>query len=1111
MAEISYTKNASVTNNKRNTALKEVLNEIEKQTDYLFIYNNKVNPNEKVSVRTKKKAVSEVLNSLLKEKDIDYSIEGNNIILSPRKESGKISETAIALQQREITITGIVTDESGEPVIGASIIEKNNPSHGTVTDIDGKFTMTNLPENTILQFTYVGMKPQEVAIEGKTIIYITMEPDIESLEEIVVVGYGKQKRSSLTGSVVQVNGAELIKVPHPNISQSLIGKLPGIIFKQSSGQPGLDDATMLVRGYGTYNNSTPLFLVDGVKRAFSHIDPNDIESVSVLKDASAAAVYGVEGAHGVILITTKRGKSGRPTLTYNGSVSVSQNTRYPEFLTGTEYAYWHNKANEMDGNAKWFSDEEIAMMSNGDPADGLENTDWVNKFLGQSAPTTQHNISINGGTENARYFTSLGMTNQNGFVKNMSFKTYNIRTNLDITLNKSWTMAMNIAGRMEKSNTPGSLSFEKQATWNPIAQAYNMLPFVPFKYNGLPASSTSMTFNPFGAVELTGFQKGLNAIIETSAEISYSPNIIKGLKISLSGSYDRRYGDYKTFAKPYLTYAYEPQLGKYSKKIITGFLEHGNLNQTSGNSEYMIIRPSMEYIKDFNKHHFEGLFLYELQKGYSNEMNAARWGFILTDLPELSFGQTMPPIPNSGKSNESSQAGFVGRLNYSYASKYLLEMAFREDASYKFPEHSRWGFFPSASVGWLLSEENFFKALNTNIDKLKIRMSAGTLGRDNVGEFLFKQAFALSGQPVVAFGNPLLTQYALSSTTSFPSVNLTWEKTNIYNLGVELSMWNGLLTTEIDGFYKYTYDILQNVGGTYPSSLGGNFPSIENTGSVDVRGFELQLAHRNKIRDFEYSISGNFSYAKNRILSLTETENIEPWQSMIGKSIGQKLAYVATGLIQTEDDLANTPWFTTGDIKRLGDIMYKDLNGDGKIDFSDMKVATRPEMPDLMYALNVDLKYKNFDFSMMWQGSALNDVLLTGYYDNGIPDATIFTKPFYGLGYNTARYILEDSWTPEHSDARYARLSLVSGRNNVNSTWWIEDGAYLRLKDATFGYNVPQTLLNKSKIEGLRIYVAGSNLLTFSGLKYLDPEMPSVNNGYYPQQRTYSCGLSLTF
>lgn len=1116
----SYSQEKKLSLHLKEKSIRQVFREIEKNSEFIFVLSDNLGKDidKKVSVDINSEHIETILSKILDDTDISYRILEKQIVVYKEKKSNTLKRITSPLSKENLSVDeavkGKVVSDKGEPVIGATIRVKNAETTGTTTDFNGEFSLNGVPPNAILLISYVGFKSIEYPVSGRSELNITIYEDPELLGEVVVVGYSTQRKIHVTGSVAQVSSKDILKVPMPNVSQLLTGKLPGVVFQQGSGQPGLDDAAMLVRGYGTFNNSSPLFLVDGVERSFSHIDPNDIESVSVLKDAAAAAVYGVKGAHGVILVTTKRGKKdSKPLITYNGSMTISKNTQLPEFLTGTEYAYWHNRANELDGNRKWFSDEQIAMMTNGDPSDGLENTNWQKEFLDKLAPATQHNISVNGGTENVRYFASLGMMLQEGIVKDMKFERYNVRTNLDMNPNKHWTISLNLAGRMEKSNTPGSISYGKQALFNPISQALYMYPFLPFEYKGLPTGSSYMTLNPFAAAELSGFQKGTNTMIETSAQVSYSPSFVDGLKLSLFGSYDRKYSDSKNFATPYTLYTYLPESAEYSKTISDGFLKDGSMYQNSDNFDYMVIRPSIEYEKDLGKHHVGGLFLFEWQKGNTNTMFASRWGYPLTDLPELSFGQTFPPISNSGGSDESVRAGYVGRINYSYASKYLLEVAFRQDASYKFPKHSRWGFFPSGSIGWLVSEEGFFKERFKNVNKLKMRLSAGLLGQDNVTPFLYEQYFNLSSQPVIALGNNLSALYGLMSSTSYPSVDLTWEKTRIYNLGVELSMWNGLLSVELDGFYKYTYDILQNIGGVYPSSLGGNYPTIENSGSVDVKGFELQLAHRNQIGAFEYTVSGNLSYSKNRILSMVETESIHPWQSMIGKSVGQRLTYMATGLFQTEEQLKNSPAPPGGGYKRLGDIMYRDMNGDGKLTRQDdMAVGTRPDMPEMMYAFSFDCKFKNFDFSMMWQGAALNDIMLSGMYDHGIPDNTIFTTAFYGNGYNSPRYLLENSWTPENTNARYPRLSLIpSGGNSLDSSWWIEDGAYLRLKNLSIGYTIPQSILSKANIQNLRVYVAGTNLLTFAKFKYLDPESPSVNNGYYPQQRTFSFGLNLTF
>ena len=1099
----------------KNMSLLQVFREIKKQTGYTVICNAEIiSGAEPIDVSLKDKPLREGLSLLLPSQDLSYEILKKSIIIQRiEKEITVVDPASNNRGDQERTVSGQVKTFSGQVLAGASVAVKKRAIE-VKTDSEGRFTVS-VKAGDKLSVSYLGYKTKEVELPLSGLLSIQLEELQSDIEEVIVsVGYGQQTKTHLTGSVAQVSSKEILKVPMFNVSQALVGKLPGVVFQQQSGQPGADGASMLVRGYGTYNNSSPLVLVDGIERSFQNVDPNDVETVSVLKDAAAAAVYGVKGAHGVILVTTKRGKNGiKPTFSYNGSVTASQNTQLPDFLNGTEYARWHNKSNEMDGNKPWFSEEQIALMSNGDPSDGLENTNWQKEFLGHAAASTQHNISLHGGNENIRYFSSIGGMLQEGVVKDMRFERYNVRTNIDMNPNASWLLSLSLAGRLEDSYAPGSISYGKQALFNPISQALYMYPFLPFEYKGLPTGSSYMTLNPFAAAELSGFQEGKNALFETSGQLSYSPKYIDGLTVAFFGSFDRKYANSKSFSTPYYLNTFISESGTYSRTLSDGFLADGSLFQNSDNFSQLLARPSVRYKMEIGKHDMEGLLLFEWQRGNSNTLFASRWGFPLRDLPELSLGQVFPPTPNAGMSDQSVRAGYVGRFNYAYDSRYLVEVAFRRDGSYKFPAHSRWGFFPSVSMGWILSNEQFWKDNIGEEHFFKLRGSAGLLGQDNVNPFLYRQYFNLSSSPVIALGDQLTQKFGLNSSSSYPSVDLTWEKTRTYNIGVEAGLWNNKLSVEFDAFYKYTYDILQNIGNVYPSSLGGNFPTIENSGAVDARGMELQLRYRNHVGSLQYNISGNMSYAKNRILSIVETENIHPWQSLLGKSIGQRLVYIATGLYQSEEQLQNTPAPPGGGYKRLGDIIYKDLNGDGKLTRQDdMAVGTRPDLPELMYAFNVDLQYKGFDFSMMWQGSALNDILLSGMYDHGIPDNTIFTKAFYGNGYNSPRYLLEDSWTPEHTQARYPRLSLVpSGGNSLDSSWWIENGAFVRLKNAALGYTVPESTLRRFNIKSLRVFLAGSNLLTFAKFKYLDPESPSVHNGYYPQQRTFSFGTSLTF
>lgn len=1011
-----------------------------------------------------------------------------------------------------VTVTGFVTDDSGMPIIGANIWAKAS-STGTSSDLDGKFTI-KVPVGEQLTVSYIGCVTQQIKVTKALSLTIKLESEAMDLDEVVVVGYGTQKKEHVTGSVTQVSAKELTKVPMTNVSNMLVGKLPGLAAVQNSGQPGADQASISIRSYGTFNDSSPLLLVDGVERTFNTMDPNDIESVTILKDAAASAVYGVRAAHGVILVKTKRGsKDQKANITYSGSLTFSTNTRFPKFLNAPDYARWHNKARQMDNHAPYFSEEDIAKMEAGYDPDGIfGNTDWVDLAFKNFGATQQHNISAVGGNEKVQYFVSGGFMDQDGIVKNTNFKRWNLRANIDVQISNNLKLSMNMAGRMQEQKSPG-FSISSDAYNSPIMMATRTLPIIPETYNGLPAAwggeGGTRTFNPVAALESSGFNQNKKSVFESQMTLAYDIPFIKGLQAKMFVSFDKDFTETKGFLTPYKVATFDIEKRQYNTVTAEG-TGNGSLFQSASSGQKFMLRPSIEYTNTFGKHDVNALFLYEQTENDGGNMQAQRKKYLLTDLAELSMG--LEDVENSirGSSSASAMAGFVGRLNYAYAKKYLAEFAFRADGSYKFAKEHRWGFFPSLSLGWLMSEEAWFRNALPKIDKFKVRGSVGLLGRDNTAAFLYKRLMALTASPSYIIGETYTSVYGLYTLNSIPSSTLTWEKTQTWNGGVEMTMWNGLLSVDLDAFYKYTYDILENVSATYPPSLGGNFPSTINSGSVSVKGFELKLGHRNRIHKVNYSVDGYLTYAKNKVLSRLQSSNLPEWQSLIGHPIGEIRGFKAIGLYQTQEQLDNRPE-GPGGTQRLGDIMYEDINGDGKIDSHDMVVIGHSSLPDMNFSLNMNVEWNGFDISMLWQGAAMRDVAISGAYASGTNDQTQFSRPFYGNG-NSPYYLLENSWTPENTDAAYPRLGVDWNSNNAwASSWWIRNGSYLRLKNAQVGYSVPSRILKCTGLQRLRVYVSGTNLLTFDHLKYLDPEMPNVNNGYYPQQRTYSVGLNATF
>lgn len=1021
-------------------------------------------------------------------------------------------------------VKGVVIDMTGEPLPGVSVVIKGTTT-GTTTDVDGRYSI-NAPTSSTLLFSYVGMLPLEVKVNERRTINVTLSEDVSNLDEVVVVGYGAQKKVHLTGSVSSVSQKEILKTTASNISQTLVGKLPGLVTQQSSGQPGADDVSILIRGYSSYNGSgTPLMLVDGVEREIWRVDPADVETVTILKDAASCAVYGMKGAGGVILITTKQGTEGKPTINYRGSITLNHATSLPKMMNGTQYMKYYNLARQLDNIANglepgdgYFTDEEIAATYNGDPTDGFENTDWTAPIYNTTV-MHQHNLSISGGTNKTKYYISGGFLNQDGIIKDHKNQRGNFRSNITTQVNEDLNVQLSIAGRVQDYYKPGGYTYENQKGYNIFHLMMYSLPYVPQEYNGYPTSAYRTSASAANAVygsANSGFEKSRNVRLETSAKVEYSFPFLKGLKASMFASWDWHDGDGKTFTYAYDVMAFTPANKSNEQKgyeLIksANLSEEGNMYVGNSKEQQVVLRPSISYNNRFGLNDVGVLFLYEQTKVNSSTFSGSRKDFDIFDLPELSFGSAST-ASNSGSSGKSAYAGYVGRLNYAFDSKYLVEASFRYDGSYHFAEGHRWGFFPSVSLGWVASEEDFFKELFPKIEYFKFRGSVGVLGNDNVSAFLFRKAYSISGNSV-AFGTKPTSQNTLYNTVSYPVADLTWEKCRTANFGFEMNAWNGLLGVEFDVFYKYTYDILQNISGTYPASLGGHVPSTVNDGTFENKGFELVLKHRNRIGDFNYSLNGNLTYAHNRILSKRQNDGTLPWQSTLGSSIGAVWGLKSMGLYQTQEELDNAPK-PIGTTPRLGDIRYEDVNGDGQINAKDQVRIARNTRPEMMFALMADANYKGFDLSIQLQGAALCDKMLqqNWYNLNGVTDATPLTKPFYAGYDNAPLYLVENSWRPDNTNTEYPRLSLSPGTNNANiSDFWKRNGAYVRLKNVVLGYTFPKRWIDKMGINNLRVYASGQNLLTFTEFKYLDPESANVITGYYPQQRTFSFGVDVSF
>ena len=1032
-------------------------------------------------------------------------------------------------------IKGKVTDENGQPLPGVAVLVTGT-SNGTMTDEAGNYSLTGVKKGAVILFTSLGLGDQTFECDGTlSKLDVTMKEDANFIEETIVVGYGTQKKSSMTSAVSAMKGDELLKAPSTNVSQLLAGKLPGISSVQESGEPGLDQASLRIRG----SINAVSYVVDGFPvDNINDIDPADIESVSVLKDGASAAVYGLQASGGVIIITTKKGEKGKTKISYNASVGASLNANFPEFMDGPEFAYYYNVAQMMDQLASgaiasdkdyvpYFTQEQVQMMLNDDPTDGWDNVNYIDKVFGTGI-TQKHNITVQGGSDNMRYFASFGYLGQDGNIDNYDYERYNVRANIESDFAKYFHFNLGISGVLSNRSTPAfstggsdsALGYE--AGWLSIgSQTIMMHPYLPERMDGLYTATlknnTGLPQSPLAAIYESGYKKTRGMETAVNAGLAFDVPGVKGLQLKVSGSFDYGTSFNKNLNTPYYLKAYSG--GKYIDMTDPRGVGNGiELGEGTSYGQSIVGQASASYANKFGKHNVELLALSEIRDYKGNAHSAYAKEIPFESLPELPNGKpTDSPI--SGWSSASRSVGYVFRARYDYEEKYLAEFTGRYDGSYKFAgmANTRWGFFPSASLGWNISKEPWMQNA-TFLDDLKIRGSVGLLGSDNASAYTFLSTYYQWGSKVI-YGqyNGATTSNPAYYAAGVPNLDLTWEKTLSYNVGFDFTMWNGLLGAEVDGFYNWTYDMLTAQGSGFPSSMGGYYPSVVNKNSIDVKGIDILLTHRNQFyaggKPFIYGISASLTYAKSRWLIYPDEPNAPEIWKLTGKPVGSFLAWTADGLYKSEEEIDNSAWYGTR--PNVGDIKYVDINGDGQIDSYDKGLVGRPNRPQLTYGLNLDFAWNGIDFNAQFTGGALFDVSLTGTYYNGNDDNTFWTQTFKE-GANSPLFLVENAYSIYNTDGTFPRLTLGApghgGDNGLSSTFWLRDGKYVRLKSAQLGYTFPSKWTSKIGIEAFRLFVEGQNIFTIDGLpEGIDPESPGVNNGYYPQQRLLMGGLTLTF
>ena len=1018
----------------------------------------------------------------------------------------------------QVAVKGKVVDEKGENLIGVGVKVKGTNA-GTITNGLGEFTLTAPRSNSILEFSYIGYQPQEVNIQGRNFIQIRLAEELKSLDEVVVVAYGTQKKASVTGAISTVSQRELLKSPTMSISNIVGARVAGVSMLQQSGQPGSDGAALLVRGQAT------VYVVDGVVRDFNEIDPNEIESVSILKDATSAALYGLN-ASSVVLVTTKRGRVDKLDISYTGAYGVSQNANQLKWLDGPGYAFWYNKARELDGDPTVFTKDQVQKMIDG--KDGWGNTDWYKKVFGMGT-NMHHNVSASGGNDRVRFFASLGVFDQKGNVDKFNYDRYNLRSNVDAKISNSISMELGVSGRIEIRDNPRYSSNPND--WHNIPQqAVRALPYVPETINidgkdyYTSTNTASSPVSPLAAINESGYARSNNTYVQTNFALKYDAPWLQGLSFKFAGAYDIFHQFSKTLSLPFKT-ALAALPNSATEKISYSIYKDNSgtisLTESAYSSTNVVTQSSANFDRVFGKHKLNLLTLVETRNNFSNVLGVTGYGLDfplqLDELDKITNkagnGDLKYPIP-SGKSNQTRVIGLVGRINYEYDDKYLLELSMRNDGSYLFAGNngSRWILLPAVTLGWRANKENWFKA--DWVDNLKLKGGIGKTATSTAAPFQFLSLMGLSPNSVI-IGN---SSQSLIYTKNLANPYLGWESAINYNFGVDFSAWRGLLGIEFDVFYKYQYNIIANNGGSYPPSVGGYFMTQVNTNKRDYRGFDFTITHQNKINDFQYAVKWISSFAKGRWLYFSgDSPNTPDYLKLTGKEVGSQLGFIAEGLFQSQEEINNSP--TVVGYKVLpGYIKYQDRNGDGKITAAqDMGYVGKSAYPKYQTSLNLNANWKGFDVDILFQGALGRTVSLTGVYtaygSEGVMDNTAFTKLFYHGG-NSPEFLAENSWRPDNMNAEFPRLSLVnvSNNNGFSSTFWYRSGDYLRLKTFQIGYTISPSLIKYWGVKNIRLYLEGSNVFTFSELtKYnIDPEQPGVNNGYYPQQKTFSAGIKFT-
>lgn len=1022
---------------------------------------------------------------------------------------GFVCTNANAQNQAEtIQVSGQVLDDSGEPIPGATITVSGT-SAGTITDLDGRYSIS-VSENSILVFSYIGYQTARQNVGNRSVLDITMQTDSKSLEEVVVIGYGTQQRRDITGAVGQVKGDELMNLPVAGIDRALQGRAAGVTIAANSGSPG-SGTTMRIRGTSSiYGNNDPLFVVDGVPLGENVggieqiVNPADVESIEILKDASAAAIYGSRGANGVVLITTRKGQSGAPKIFFNSFYGVKNAWRRPELANATEFARVHLLAHENGGT------NPIPAIANASPESWGRGTDWWDEVT-QMGVIQNYDFSMMGGTDRLRYSTSLAYFSDKGYIKTSEFDRLTFRINTEYDLSKRVKFGNNLSiihnnrRAINENDGEGSgviASVYQKDPISPVFKSREQLEMEAINEgidinNPFNIYAQSLFTNRNNVVGRLSRNNGRSSELRMLGNVYAEVQLLDGLTFRSDLGLHLRYNDFRSFSPQYW-------IGPNDR------LDESAVNRSYARNSDVVFANTLNYQKTFNKHSIGAVAGVTSEQFFFETMTGQRFNTPTND-PSLWYLNAGSVLGNvTGTAEKNTLLSYLGRVNYAFDEKYLLTVSLRADGSSRFADGNKWGYFPSLSAGWRISDEAFFEPLTRNLfSEVKIRGGWGQIGNQRIVNNAFISLLTGNDRDRYAFG-PDETMFPALRPNNVGNPNIQWETVEQFNIGFDAVMFDGKLDFTADYFIKDTKNNLLLL----PQPLyAGDLTPWANAGQIRNTGLELALGYRNYDRALKYSINGNISFLDNRVISLASGEPISGGNTRAGASsrtavghpIGAFFGWVTDGIFQNEEEVAagNQP------NARPGDFRFKDLNGDGQITDDDRTFIGNPH-PNMIFGANIILEYKNFDLNLFFQGQTGNDVFMYEKYFSWVGDGS----------YNTIRGLEDMAWRGEGTSNTQPIISSSTANNNFRvSDWYLSDGSYLRLKNLQLGYRLPRNLLERYGVAGIKIWIGGENLLTFTNFEGLDPEV-GVNHGtlssgmnmyVYPVARTYMAGLMVNF